>query len=176
MASTANLLIATFSSLGDAYVAADRIAGEGLLLMEIFPLGSHGHFVFESDRSLDSQKKILETEFGSSLKSCHSIRDCSMKIVDAYLSKDLATPQESMLVAESQFIGELFLLAQAAEKAGAGILDLRLLRGTSFSSHLILTGAAVALKDLSQAAGSAVRTRVLPKPSSALRDLFQIQP
>lgn len=171
-----DILIANFNSLGVAYKAAQTLP-EGARLMEIFPLGSHGHAIFCSNKSLRSFAESLRSSFSKDIALLTHIPACAAKVLRAYLSVENAELGPSLLIAESPFLGPLMSLAQQAIQQGLEIVDLRMLRGASSSSYLFLTGAS---GDLTAFAGTVsptdVTITVLDELNSELRHLFSLEP
>lgn len=174
-APVSNLLIAWFSSLGDAYLAANMFCDERVSLMEIFPAGPRGHLILRGPENMQSLLHDVQKHFDRSLFKAKFISNCDSQILNAYLSTDLAEMRESLLIAETEFIGDLFEAAQYARTRQLGVMDLRFLRGTSSASFLFLTGSAEELKPFAkQLRSEGIKAQVLDQPQSVIRSLFSL--
>lgn len=171
-----HLLIAWFSSVGAAYAAANKFCDERISLMEIFPIGSRGHVIFRGPENLQHLLNDIEKHFDRSLVKAKVITNCEPQILGAYLSTELAPVRESLLIVETEFIGDLFMTAQYAVRRQMGIVDLRLQRGTAATSFIFLTGKAEELKPFAANLKSeGAKTQLIEEPKAHIKNLFSFE-
>lgn len=166
-----NLLVLCFDSLGSAYQAI-QIAGTEVDVLEVFPLGSQGHLILSSEKSLDVLLGEITTELQKHIVNCNHIIQCPAKVLKAYLSVENAELAAHLALAESAYIGDLMSSAASAVESGLQVMDLRMLRGASSSSYMFLTGDEAALQKFTET--SKLKTTLIRNANKHIRDLFNI--
>ncbi len=166
-----SILIVRFKSLGAAYQAA-QLASSEISLLEIFPIGTCGHVIFSSQASMSNFAKELSSGLSTEIISSHFLPECSQKLLQAYQSTSLGVLHNTLWVAESEYIGPLFELAEKALKKNFELLDLRMLRGADSSSYLFLSHSEKPQLDVVKD----VKITMIENPNENIRQLFSINP
>ncbi len=170
-----DILVFSFKSLGTAYQAAQCLNSADEI-MEIFPLGKEGHAIFFSDRNLAVLFEQIQNEFAGHIVSSHFLPRCSAQVLRAYLSVENAEIEQGLLILEDRSLGCLMQAASQALLAQLKIMDLRLLRGTSSSAYLFLTGDKSALAAFQTSLPSELQRTFIAEPSEKTRDFFSLKP
>lgn len=135
----AGLAIITFGAVGHAYQVAQQIftTHSHLKLIEIVP-GAEGATVI-----LMGGIHALR-EFGQALRINEGVTPVYVEknidpLLKAFYSLEAATVGAHLIIFESETIGELFMMAEAAIGMGFSVLDLRAARGGQRRGTLSLT-------------------------------------
>lgn len=127
------------NTLGATYLAADQLfSNPSLELIELSPLGERGQIIFRGPE--DEVQNFCKRLSVSDILQQAIIKDEDGYLLKSYLSLESANPERFVLIAESDFLGEIFKWARQFVDAGCVICDLRQLRGHNSPCFLILSG------------------------------------
>lgn len=166
-----SILIVRFNSLGAAYQAA-QLASSEISLLEIFPIGTCGHAIFSAHINMNDFAQELSSSLSTEILSTHFLPECSPKLLQAYQSTSLGVLHNTLWIAESEYIGPLFELADKALKQNFELLDLRMLRGADSSSYVFLSHTEKPQLDVVKD----VKITMIENPNENIRQLFSINP
>lgn len=130
-----------FVGVGQAYVYANEFSQRGHTVYEISPLGGESQIIIESPE-FDKLKSDAAEVAKLALEKPQQeviINSVQERVLKAYHSLELAEPQDSLTIIESDFIGDLFFVANGLP-ANILICDLRCVRAAGLSSYLITSG------------------------------------
>lgn len=130
-----------FNGVGQAYVYANEFTQRGHTVYEISPLAGESQLIIESpdfDKLKGDSTDVMKLALLKPTKSV-IVNSVQERLLKAYHSQELADPQTSLTIVESDFIGDLFFAANLLP-AQVQICDLRCLRAPGVSSYLIVSG------------------------------------